>query len=117
LDMWEPCTCGACELDPIRHAPECKSLIHEVLRYPVRMAERDLVVNQSGERKLSAQYAGWKLVQNGQRWYRIKDLCRDCIGKQEQSQAFRRDYLQACKKARGQDDQTYSQMLAEQSLL
>lgn len=103
----------------MRHAPHCVALVHEVVLYPVRMGRNDLSVAKSGERELPSHYlvAGWKLMQNGMRWYRIKHLCRDCIGKEEQSQMFRRDYIKACKTAKGQDDQTFSQMLAYQDTL
>jgi hypothetical protein len=100
----------------MHHGANCIALIHEVVLYPVRMSERELAVTSSGEKQLPTHHLthGWKLLQNGMRWYRIKYLCRDCIGREENSQAFRRDYLKSCKKAKGQDDQTYAQMLAYQ---
>lgn len=113
LDNNEQCSCSAESHEPMHHGQDCKALIHEVMLYPVRIAQKDLTFDC----KLPPQYAGWTLMQNGNRWYRYKFLCRDCIGKYEDAQKFRRDYLQACKKARGEEDQTYSQMLAGQSFI
>lgn len=103
----------------MQHAPQCLALVHNVALYPVRIAPHDLAIGKSGDKELPAQFvrSGWKLMQNGMRWYRIKHLCRDCIGKEEQALAFKRDYLNACKKAKGQDDQTFAQMLAYQDML
>lgn len=119
LDMAEPCTCGSASPEPTHHTASCIALVHEVVLYPVRMGPYDLAISESGEKELPAYWLqrGWKLMQNGMRWYRIKFLCRDCIGKEEDSQAFKRDYLKACKKAKGQDDQTFAQMLAYQDTL
>jgi hypothetical protein len=93
--------------------------VHEVVLYPVRMSERDLSINANGDKELPAHWKakGWKLMQNGMRWYRIKHMCRECIGKEELAQSFKRDYQKSCKRAKGQDDQTFAQMLAYQDTL
>jgi hypothetical protein len=113
----EPCSCGhqAPNAEPIlaiEHDPGCKCISHEVVAYPVRIAKQDLTFDQ----KLPAHYvrAGWILRQNGQRFYRVKMLCRDCIGLEEGAQARRVEYERACKATLGIESQSYSQMLASQ---
>lgn len=112
-----PCSCGAASLHeddptPLKHSPECKSLGHEVVLYPVRMAKADLTFDA----KLGSYYSqrGWRLKQNGNRWYRVKYLCRACIELENSAQARKAEYEKLCKAARGVDDQTYAQMLASQ---
>ena len=109
VDPSERCTCGT---DTHEHAPDCRALTHEVVLFPVRMSPLALTY----DKKLPAKWIqrGWHLWQDGQRFYRRKMLCRDCIGKQETQQAFARDYQKACKKARGSDDMTYAQAIASQ---
>lgn len=119
LDHTEPCSCSAGSSEPTHHGPDCRAIVHEVLVYPRQMDLRELGHDAAGTLVLPPQWSskGWKLIQNGQRWFRIRILCRSCIVKEEDSAAFKRDYQKACKAARGQDDQTYSQMLAQQSML
>jgi hypothetical protein len=112
-----PCSCGGAELheddpSPLKHKAECKSLAHEVVLYPVRMAKADL----THDGKLGSYYSqrDWKLMQNGNRWYRVKFLCRACIELENSAQSRKAEYEKLCKAARGVDDQTYAQMLASQ---
>lgn len=112
-----PCSCGAYQEhdddpSPLKHDPSCKMLGHEVVRYPVRIAKSDL----THDGKLGSYFTakGWSLRQDGQRFYRVKMLCRACIELEKGCQARRQDYEKACKAARGLDNQTYAQMLASQ---
>lgn len=112
-----PCTCGAYkphddDPSPLKHLPECHSLGHEVVRYPVRIAKSEL----SNDEKLSSYYRqrGWVLMRDGQRFYRVKMLCRACIELENSAQSRRHEYEKACKAARGVETQTYAQMLASQ---
>lgn len=97
---------------PMKHAPDCNGIAHEVILYPVRMAVSEL----TPDKKLGTYYTskGWKLMQNGLRWYRVKYLCRQCIIAEDQAQERKREYENACKAARGVDTLTYAQMLAQQ---
>lgn len=116
----EPCSCGTAtkhedDPSPLKHAPDCNGIGHEVVEYPLRMARADLVFE--GTTLALSNYwrgRGWILIQNGLRWYRVKMLCRGCIVLEDSAQERRREYEKACKAARGQDDTTYSQMLAQQ---
>lgn len=85
---------------------------HDVVRYPVRIAKSDL----THDGKLGSYFSakGWTLRQDGQRYYRIKMLCRACIELENVIQSRRQDYEKACRAARGLDNQTYAQMLASQ---
>lgn len=121
--FWEqtPCSCGA-PLDAHTepkfgdHRPECKSIGHEVVRYPIRIDPRELWTDHAGIKRLSAYYTGrgWTLVQNGNMWFRVMMLCRDCIGKEADAQARKREYQKLCKRAAGLESMTYAQMLASQ---
>ena len=111
-----PCSCGIPEGpdagNPYKHSPDCKSLSHEVVRYPIRMEIKDL----NFDKTLSRYYVqrGWELLQNGMRYYRVKMLCRKCIGLEVSAQERKREYEKACKAARGDQTETYAQMLARQ---
>lgn len=117
-----PCNCGAFkphddDPSPLKHRPDCKCLGHEVVLYPVRIPASDLAFDDKGQASLASAYytqRGWKLKQNGGRYYRTKMLCRDCIGKEEEALGRKREYEKSCRAARGQDDKTYAQMLAQQ---
>jgi hypothetical protein len=110
------CTCGAARTEmgasPEAHHVECRCLAHEVVQYPVRLSREAL----TWDKKLPRYWAlkGWVLMENGGRHYRLKMLCRDCVGKEELALAHRRDYERVCKEARGGETQTYAQMLAQQ---
>lgn len=117
-----PCSCGAAKLaeefddpSPGRHLEDCDAIGHEVVLYPVRIAKTELVFN-GAVHVLGSYYAarGWVLMQNGPRYYRTKMLCRGCIDLEDLAQERKLDYEKACRLARGLDDQTYAQMLAQQ---
>ena len=110
------CSCGLNKTeragDPTAHQADCRCLGHEVVQYPVRMARNELAFDD----KLPRYYAqqGWVLMKHGGCFYRVKILCRDCVGKEELALAHRRDYERVCKEARGLETKTYAQMLAQQ---
>jgi len=111
-----PCSCGL-PLDeddpsPLKHAPDCNSVGHEVVLYPVRIDKRDLTFDSKLLPKWTAR--GWQLMRNGLRFYRVKFMCRQCIVLDESAQERRREYEKACKATRGESAQTYAQMLASQ---
>lgn len=115
------CTCGSerrdAELPPAeRHAPNCRCVEHEVVQFPVRMARQDLSFGADGKPQLSMRHKrdGWTLLQDGPKFYRVKLLCRNCIGKQEEIAARQREYKQCCKAAQGVETKSYAQMLASQ---
>lgn len=119
---WEayPCTCGAPAHDddpsPLKHRPDCKAIGHSVISFPVRIPERELGHDAAGNKQLPQKYAreGWKVQQRGFKWYRVKVMCRDCVAEYEQRMARKRDYEASCKRARGEETQTYAQFLASQ---
>jgi hypothetical protein len=82
------------------------------VRYPVRMAKHELSFDKGLPRKW--KQAGWVLKENGERFYRVKPLCRDCIGLEVDAQARRAEYDRLCKAASGGEAQSYAQMLASQ---
>lgn len=116
----EPCSCGAAQAHEENpsveaHAADCNAVGHVVVLYPVRMARSELQFN-GAEMVLGAYWRqlGWVLKRNGERWYRVKMLCRGCIEAHDDAQQRRRDYEKACRRARGVEDTTYAQMLAAQ---
>jgi hypothetical protein len=86
-----------------------------VISYLVRVALDELTF----DRDLPAHFraAGWVLKVNGLRYYRVKVLCRQCMLAEQDAQERKRDYDKACAVARGQDTETYAQMLAAQTFL
>lgn len=97
------------------HHDSCPKLTHEV-RLLLRVAKLvHTPAHPEGEleRKYSAD--GWKTRRDGRDIFRTKMLCRACIQAVYELEQRQKDYAQACKKALGHDDQTYSQMLAQQS--
>lgn len=97
------------------HHDSCPKLTHEV-RLLLRVAK---LVNTPAhpegelERKYSAD--GWKIRKDGRDVFRTKMLCRACIQAVCERDQRQKEYETACKRALGQDTQTYSQMLAQQS--
>src|SRR6185437_792681 len=117
-----PCSCGAPVDDnpsPEKHRPDCKAIGHDVVLYPVRVAWQELTHDANGDPHLKAiwERRGWKLLKNGARIYRTRMLCRDCIELERDKDARRKEYERLCKAARGDDAQTYQQMLVSQDAL
>lgn len=84
--------------------------------YPVRMDRKDLKLDAAGKEQLPVRWLreGWVLQKDGPKFYRVKILCRSCIGKVEETLARKREYEQLCKAARGAETMSYAQMLANQ---
>lgn len=119
----EPCSCGGAQLheddpSPLKHDASCRSLGHEVVLYPIRMPLNEFTY-VAGEPVINKEWIrkGWALMRNGQRYYRVKMLCRGCIEVENGIQARRSEYEKACKAARGLDTSTYAQMLTLQTMI
>jgi hypothetical protein len=112
VDPESECKCGAVSKGHEDHHELCPRLIHEVRPYYVRVNPKELT--PSG--KLSTYYSnqGWELKQDGGRYYRSIEMCRQCIRDHEDALSRKQDYLKACKTAKGLDERTYAQMLASQ---
>lgn len=97
------------------HHDACPKLTHEVrlLFRPAKLINTPKHPEGQLEPKWIAE--GWKIRRDGKDVFRVKMLCRACIQSVYEREERRKEYLQACKKARGEDDRTYSQLLALQS--
>lgn len=106
------CTCGMHSPDPLSHDVNCWAIGHEVVQYPVRMMVSELTF----DRELPPRFLqkGWKLLQNGSRYYRVKLLCHACVESEVSARQRKEDYVRACRRAKGLDTMTYAQMLAMQ---
>lgn len=97
------------------HMDNCPKLIHEVRQYYKSAKLVNTPAYPEGELEPRWKREGWKLLRNGNEWYRWKMLCRSCIEKEAERDLVRRDYLKACKKARGVDDRSYGQLMVSQA--
>ena len=100
---------------PESHHDNCPRLQHEVRKlYRPAILEHS-ALHPEGElsRKLRAE--GWKTQRDGRDLFRWKMLCRACIQTIYEREENHKQYLQACKRARGDSDQTYSQLLTQQA--
>ena len=91
-------------------------MTHEVVLYYKLVKQTDLVRTEArpeGQLPPSKLREGWKLVRDGRDQFRVKMLCRDCIGLECQREDSRREYLAKCKALQGKTNQSYSQMLAQ----
>lgn len=91
-------------------------MTHEVVLYYKLVQQADLVrteLKPEGQLPQSQLRAGWKLVRDGRDQFRVKMLCRDCIGVEVQREASRREYQAKCKALLGGANKSYSQMLAQ----
>lgn len=97
------------------HADDCPKLIHEVrkLYKPAKLISTP--GHPEGELEQKWRREGWKVIRDGREVFRWKMLCRGCIEKEAERDMVRRDYVKACKKARGQDDRTYGQLMMQQA--
>lgn len=99
------------------HHDQCPKLTHEVrlLYRPTKLIHTP----QHPEGQLEGKWLreGWRLVKDGTDLYRAKMLCRRCIEATYEREERHKDYQKACKKAMGQDDRTYAQLLAQQSAI
>lgn len=98
------------------HHDSCPKLTHEVVAL-TRVAKLvHTPAKPDGELEYRYRREGWKLLVNGDKTFRYKMLCRKCIENVYDAEARRKDYEKQCKRAMGQDDRTYSQLLAMQSM-
>lgn len=100
---------------PETHHDTCPRVQHEV-RKLYRPAE--LVFTEAkpeGELTRRLRLEGWKLLRDGKDLFRWRMLCRACIARVYEREENHKEYLKACTRALGKDDQTYSQLLAEQA--
>lgn len=97
------------------HHDSCPKLTHEVRKFYRAAKLVHTAAHPEGELEMKYRRTGWKLIQDGKSLFRWKMLCRACIQIEYEREERQKDYVKACKKAAGQDDQTYSQMLAQQS--
>jgi hypothetical protein len=113
IDPGIDCRCGAVARGDEEHDPQCPRLVHHVARYFVQIKAKDL----TPKRELTPYYRlqGWQLFEDGGRIFRWMLMCRQCFRDYEQVLQQQKDYRQACKRALGVPDMTYTQMLARQS--
>ena len=104
------CECGV-EPDPTKHAANCKALMHSVIIHLVRIPKTDLTTG--GDLSTYHKAQGWILRRDGERYYKGKMLCYDCIELQHATEQRQAEYKKACREALGLSDQTYAQMLAQ----
>lgn len=97
------------------HHENCPKLTHEVR--PLYRATKLIHTPRHPEGELEHRWRTWKIVKDGKDIFRVKLLCRQCIQNVYATEERQKDYLKACKKAAGIDDQTYSQLLAMQSAI
>lgn len=97
------------------HHDQCPKLTHEVR--PLYRAAKLINTPRHPEGELEPKWRGWKIIKDGKDIFRMKMLCRSCIQNVYATEERQKDYAKACKKALGQDDQTYSQLLAMQSTI
>jgi len=97
------------------HHDGCPKLTHEVR--PLYRPAKLIHTPRNPEGELERRYAGWKIKRDGKDVFRVRMLCRACIQAVYLQEERHKDYVKACKKAAGKDDQTYSQMLAMQSTI
>ncbi len=101
--------------DPATHADTCPRLSHDVVKL---MRPAKLVATaKKPDGQLEARWLqdGWSVLRDGRDVFRWKILCRKCVAAVFEREERHKEYLQACKKARGEDDKTYTQLLTEQS--
>jgi hypothetical protein len=121
LDAMRSCDPNTCDpalrdsMNPADHGMGCNKVLHEVRP----LFEPATLVNtpRAPDGELTAKYRaeGWKVKRDGKNVFRWKMLCRNCIEKEAEREMVRKDYAKACKKARGQDDRTYGQLMIQQS--
>lgn len=101
---------------PETHHDNCPKLTHDVVR--LERVAKLISTPRHPEGQLEHKYIieGWKLLKNGMTWMRYRMLCQSCVRKVYDREARQKEYMKACKKARGEDDRTYNQLLTQQSM-
>jgi hypothetical protein len=100
---------------PETHHDQCPRLIHEVRKLYRPATLEHTVAHPEGELSRKWRAEGWKLLKDGSDLFRWKLLCRVCIERVYEREENHKEYLQACKRARGETDQTYSELLTQQA--
>jgi hypothetical protein len=100
--------------NPDDHSASCNKVLHEVrpLHEPVILVNTPK--SPAGELPIKWKREGWRLLRDGRNTFRVKMLCRECIDKEAMRELVHKDYVKACKAARGQDDRTYGQLMVQQ---
>jgi hypothetical protein len=121
IDPDVPCKPGECDpkadYRPETHHDSCPKFSHEVVKLfrPAKMVATPK--QPQGELEPKWRREGWKVMKDGRQTFRWKMLCRSCIQVVYEREEHHRDYVKACKAARGDDDRTYSKMLTAQSFM
>jgi hypothetical protein len=116
LDNSEQCRPDKCDPkivndhDISTHWIDCPRLIHEVRLYPRLIQNLSFLKPLPDPLPAKYRREGWTLQVDGSRVYRVKTLCRSCIGVEVERETNHRNYLRACKAAR-REDPTYNQLL------
>jgi hypothetical protein len=119
LELGEACKPKQCsptaDERPETHHASCPRLAHTVVKLsrPAKLVATP--AHPEGELERKWRLEGWTLMRDGRDVFRWKMLCRSCIEVVYEREEHHREYLKACKKARGDDDRTYSQLLTQQS--
>jgi hypothetical protein len=97
------------------HGQGCNKVLHEVRQY-VRSVIL-VITPKSPEGAMPRKWVseGWTFKRDGSNCFRWKMLCRNCIEREVERDMVHRDYLKACKAARGEDDRTYGQLMIQQA--
>lgn len=119
LDFEIPCKASLCPPDadgrPETHHDNCPRLMHEVRKLYRPATLEHTAKHPEGELQRKWRAEGWKVLKDGKDLFRWKMLCRACIQTVYDREESHKEYLQACKRARGDSDQTYSELLAQQA--
>jgi hypothetical protein len=119
VDYETKCNPKLCRPDaderPETHHDRCPKLAHEVLKLERVAKLIHTPKHPEGQLEPKLITEGWKVLVDGKTTFRFKMLCRSCIQAVYDRESRHKEYLKACKKARGEDDRTYSQLLTQQS--
>ncbi len=114
----DPRTCNPLywdSADYTQHGAGCSKVLHEVRQYVKPVTLVITARHPEGEMPTKWRREGWTFQRDGRGGFRWKMLCRNCIEKEAEREMVHRDYVKACKKARGVDDRTYGQLMMQQA--
>lgn len=120
MDFSRPCStkCDPKDIengDPYAHHITCHKVLHEVRDYVKRVQLVITPRHPEGTMPHKWVAEGWQFKKDGADTFRFKKLCRNCIEKEVERDMVHKDYLKACKTARGEDDRTYGQLMIQQA--
>lgn len=101
--------------NPGDHHQSCNKVLHEVRQYVKPVSLMITPKHPEGEMPYKWQREGWTFQKDGGKGFRWKMLCRNCIEREAERDLVHKDYLKACKAARGEDDRTYGQLMIQQA--